>query len=286
MTLTRAWIALIWLLFATRPLFAHEFWLSPVATPHKVGGTASLTLQVGEFFEGELVGFSLAQTTTLRQYSAAGSKDLRPGLPADTALPALLLPLATGGTQLVAFENQPSRITLSADRFHAYLHDEGLDAIKARREAAGVAEQPARERYRRYVKTLFRVAPAGGAGKASARPTVDVTYATRTGQRLEIMPLADPLLLTPGAALGVRVLFEDKPLAGALLKAWHKRTGQTLVIRALSSANGTASFDLPYAGPWMISVVHMIPATGEKDVDWDSLWGNLTFVMPPARAAR
>jgi hypothetical protein len=30
----------------------------------------------------------------------------------------------------------------------------------------------------------------------------------------------------------------------------------------------------------MVSVVHMIPARGVANADWDSFWGNLTFALP------
>jgi hypothetical protein len=87
-------------------------------------------------------------------------------------------------------------------------------------------------------------------------------------------------LLAPGDALRVRVDFEGKPLAGALLKAWHKHSGQTVIIRAATAADGVATVNLPYTGAWMVSVVHMVAAKGVKDIDWDSMWGNLSFVMP------
>lgn len=80
-----------------------------------------------------------------------------------------------------------------------------------------------------------------------------------------------------GDVLGVRVLFDGKPLKDALLKAWHRRGGQTLSIRAKTAADGSAAFDLPYSGPWMISVVHMVPVLDVKDIEWDSLWSNLSF---------
>jgi uncharacterized GH25 family protein len=135
------------------------------------------------------------------------------------------------------------------------------------------------------VKTLLQVGNSAGAS-AVAAAAADKTYATRTGQRLEIVPSEDPLLMKPGDALGVQVWFDDKPLAGALLKAWNKQSGQTLIIRARTSAEGKATFNLPYAGGWMISVVHMVSSSGVKDIDWDSHWGNLSFNLLPAAAAR
>ena len=256
--------------------------MAPVTAALSVGDTASLVLKVGEFFVGDVVGFSAPQAVGLRQYTAAGSKDLRALLPQRTAVAALSLPLTTAGVHMIAFESQPSTISLSADRFHAYLHDEGLDFIKAQREAAGTADKPGRERYRRFVKTLLRVNPSINAADASSVANPDKTYAAHVGQRLEIIALDDPLSLVPGNSMGVRVLFEEKPLANALLKAWHKLGDQTTTIRATTDVDGRAVFNLPYSGSWMISVVHMIPAKGAKNIDWDSFWGSLSFVVQPA----
>ena len=269
-------ILLVFALCIAVPLRAHEFWLSPVTAPLVAGDSARLTLRVGEYFEGELIGFSTSQTLDLRQYTTSGNIDLRALLPRDTSAPALLVPLSTPGTHMVIFNSHPSTISLSADTFHAYLHDEGLDFIKAQREAAGIAGTPGRERYRRFVKTLIRVAPKRGAVSPQAIKA-DTAHSTLTGQRLEILPLSNPLVMLPGGVLGVRVMFDGKPLKDALLKAWHRRGGQTLIIRAKTAADGSAEFDLPYAGPWMISVVHMVPVFDVKDVDWDSFWSNLSF---------
>jgi uncharacterized GH25 family protein len=271
-------------LLACSPLLAHEFWFEPVTAPLAAGDTARLDLRVGQFFDGESLGFSALQTVALRQYTTSESKDLRAMLPPPSrgAVPTLNLPLPSPGSYLLTFDSQPNQISLPSGTFHAYLHDEGLDFIKTQREAAGTAEKPGRERYRRHIKTLLRVGNSADASAVTAA-AADKTYATRTGQRLEIVPSNDPLLMKPGDALGLRVLFDNQPLAGALLKAWNRRGGQTLIIRAKTSADGEATFNLPYAGGWMISVVHMVPSKGAKDIDWDSHWGNLSFnLSPPA----
>ena len=258
------------------PLHAHEFWMVPVITPLAVGDTARVGLRVGEFFEGDALGFSAPQTVALRAHTAAGAQDLLPLLVRRGAVAELPLRLATAGTTVLTFDSQPNTISLPADRFHAYLHDEGLDFIKTRREANGSANKPGRERYRRFVKTLLRA-------QGPAPIPVDPTYGVVVGQQLEVVPLNDPLALVPGGQLGIQVLFEGQPLAGALLKAWHKGAGQdegqTLIIRSITQADGKATFRLPYAGAWMVSVVHMVPAVGVKNIDWDSLWGNLTFAV-------
>ena len=258
---------------------AHEFWFAPIASPQAVGDTATLRLEVGEFFNGEAAGFSIPTTKALRHFSAnAPVEDLRSFLPAQLREAEVAIALDTPGTHLLAYDSTPLRITLEAGKFNAYLHDEGLDFVKTQREQAGTAMQPARERYRRNIKTLIDVGPTPKAVQA-----LDQTYAQHANQRLEVTPLHNPLALAPGDALPIKVVFDDKPLAGALVKAWHKHDGQLVIIRATTSAQGQVTFNLPYAGDWMVSVVHMIPATdgGEEDdeegADWDSFWGNLSF---------
>ena len=289
MTHFAARVALTFSLLSLLPAQAHEFWINPVPNPLQVGDTARLTLQVGEFFRGDTLPFAGPQTVALRQYSKAGVRDLAPLLTMRATLPVLALPLATVGTQMVIFDSQPNFISLPADRFHAYLHDEGLDFIKATRITAGTAAKPGRERYRRFVKTLVRVGAAAAQPDTAAAPAAkDMTYAVRAGQQLELVPLSDPLTMAPGDALGVQVLLDGAPLAGALVKAWNKggagasgqREGQTVIVRATTSADGQVTVNLPYAGAWMVSVVHMVPAVGVKDIDWDSLWGNLSFSVP------
>ena len=258
------------------PLSAHEFWIEPVTAPSAVGSTAGHTarfsLRVGEQFSGDVVGVTRQQTAGLRHYSAKGVIDLKTALPTTPAAD-FAVPLNAPGVHLIAFESEAHTINLSADTFHAYLHEEGLDFIKTRREAAGQDKLPGRERYRRFVKTLVSV-PA--AADADVNESI---YAQKTGQQLEMLPLNNPLLLTPGDPLRVQIIFEDKPLAGALVKAWHIHSGQTVIIRATTTADGIATVNLPYSGPWMVSVVHMVPSKGIKNIDWDSLWGSLSFVV-------
>ena len=268
---------LMWLAPA---LQAHEFWFQPIASPQVPGTTVTLRLEVGELFTGEAAGFSQGSTQSLRLITSKTNQDLRPFLPEGNPEAEVSLMLEVPGTHLLAYDSAPQHVTLEAEKFHAYLRDEGLDFIKAMREKAGTDSQPGRERYRRHIKTLIQVGTPSKPGRAA-----DSTYATRVGQRLEIFPLRNPLTLLPGAALPIRIEFDNKPLAGALVKAWHKHKSQLLTIRATTSAQGLAEFNLPYGGDWMISVVHMVPVTDEDGVDWESLWGNLSFHRPAQAVA-
>jgi hypothetical protein len=248
---------------------AHEFWIEAQPFTPEVGSSAGISLKVGENFEGELTPLVDERTTALRHYAAGTVVDLLPRLPRRTALPRLNVPMASAGLHLIAFDSAPITFALPAEKFHAYLHDEGLDYVIEQRTASGKAAEPGRERYRRHVKALLK-----------AGSVADDTYALTTGQRLEIIPLSDPYAATPGSTLRFRLKFEGRPLAQALVKGWHRHENQLLLIKAKTDETGEVSMSLPYAGGWMVSVVHMIPATGVPNADWDSFWGNLSFTLP------
>lgn len=271
MNLIRATFTAV-VLTVTFAAHAHEFWMWADPFAPRTGTDARITLNVGEYFNGDLIGFATENVAAVRRYAGGTIEDLQERILPGAILPELRLNLARPGTHMIAFDSHPNQITLSADKFHAYLHDEGLDAIIRRREAAGQADTPGRERYRRCVKTLVR---AGGRS--------DATFSVRTGQRLEIVPLSDPHALRKTGALEFLLLFDGEPLPASLVKAWHKRDGQTLMIRARSGPDGKVSFNLPFDGGWMLSVVHMIAATDSDDADWDSFWGNLSFALPARR---
>jgi hypothetical protein len=254
------------LICAIRPALGHEFWLN--ASPTEQPGAVQCTMHVGENFEGQLVGWVKSFVLSLRVFGAGKSEELRDNL-SEAALPGIALALPKTGTHLIAVDSSSSVITLNAEKFHAYLHDEGLDAIIKQREAANSATTPGRERFRRHVKALVQT---GG--------VADASFGVHTGQRLEIVPLKNPLTAAPGATLPFLVLFDGKPLAGVLLKAWYKHDNQLLLIKTRTDADGKLEVTLPYAGPWMLSVVHMIAALDTSEADWDSLWANLTFDLP------
>ena len=256
-------------LFFAVPAKAHEFWMQAQPANPPAKSATALTLHVGEYFEGDQLPFTSAYIAALRQYACGEQLDLMSQVPAGVAPGQFKLQLGCAGTHLLALDSHPSLITLPADKFTAYLHEEGLDDIIKRRETMGDAAKPGRERFRRNIKTLLAI---NAKNKASAT--------MQTAQRLQIVPAPDALVQAPGAAMRFKVLFEGKPLANRLVKAWYKRAGQTLLIRTRSDAGGQVVFNFPYAGPWMLSVVHMVAATETAEADWDSYWGNLTFDLP------
>jgi uncharacterized GH25 family protein len=245
---------------------AHEFWLEAQPVAPAVNVPTKVTLHIGEYFAGGQIGLTASHAAAVRLYSRMGVEDLGKQVPATGMQPGIKLSFERPGTRVLTYESHPSQIALSADKFHAYLHDEGLDTIIARREADGTATKPARERFRRSAKLLLRV------GDKS-----DDTYAVRTQQRVEITPTTDPLSAAVGEPLRFRLRFDGKPLAGVLLKAWHRKEQQTSMIRSVADADGYVTLELPFSGRWLLNVVHMEPVANSQELDWDSFWGSLAF---------
>lgn len=247
---------------------AHEFWLAPDRFQLDDGATARLSLRVGENFEGEPVAFARPLIAGFRHYAGGASHDLAASVPA-TMAPAIPLAVRGSGTHVLAIDTHPSANTLDAAKFNEYLLEDGLWRVAQARELAQTSLEPGRERFRRNIKTLLQV---GGAS--------DATWSRRTGQRLEIVPLADPFRVGTGP-LRFQVLFDGQPLSQALFKVWHGAGEERLVQQAWTDAHGEAEGSLR-PGHWMVSVVHMVPAAGAGEVDWESHWGNLTFAVPDA----
>jgi hypothetical protein len=198
-----------------------------------------------------------------------------------------------GGAAWIVFENAPARIELPAEKFEAYLREEGLDAIVARRAQRGESGRPAREAYARCAKALLR---PGGAARAD---DAGVLLAP-AGLRLELAPEDDPAALAfgaDGADLRVRLLFGGAPLAGALVKATllaePSPAGDAPTpavalpfsapvatgLRARTDADGRVVLRLPRGGAWLVTAVHMQAAEGEgaAAADYESWWASLTF---------
>ncbi|MGI4834668.1 MAG: DUF4198 domain-containing protein [Janthinobacterium lividum] len=255
----------------------HEFWLAPASYRVAVGAPMPVRLLVGENFQGETWP---RPTRRVRRFVRLGpggpadSTDLRPALLADSVAPAVRCPAP--GAHLVVLTSQPALIELPADKFTAYLKEEGLALALRQRETAGVAAtKPGREAYRRCAKTLLL---AGALGPVAA----DTTYRRVLSLPLELVPEQNPYRLAPGAALTVRLLRQGQPVAGALVQVWD--AGQPIARHLATRTNqqGRLLLRLPGAGPYLLAAVHIeaAPPALAPQADWLSTWASLTFGGP------
>jgi uncharacterized GH25 family protein len=258
---------------------AHEYYLVPSTWTATPGDTVTFGAWVGEGFTGERRRYAPERAKRLVA-RASREWDLVRVADAGDSTWARFAPVDSGGL-LIAYESDFTSIVLEAEAFERYLTEDGLDGpLEARR--ARNDRSPGRERYRRCAKAWL-------GGSDASRVTQPI------GLPLEIVPLAEP---GTGPALRVRVLFEGRPLAGTLLRAWCQpsdtvsvsRTAGTPVANEVAwsgrtDARGEAVVSLDRAGGHLLSTVHMVPSRDTSAADWESTWSSLTFERGARRRA-
>jgi uncharacterized GH25 family protein len=245
---------------------AHEFWLQPKEFSWQPTESMPLSLLVGH---SDHSARSKIPSRRITRFEVLGPRDealdlrsqFQPG--ADTELR-----LDAPGAYLVvlATDNQ-ARSDLPADRFNEYLRAEGLTPALIAREQTGRMQAEGSERYSRQAKSLVQV----GASQQQSRVTEAV------GLRLEIVPEINPYAEPRPALLPVRVMFEGKPLAGALVKMSSPVNSSETAVSSISDADGRAVFDMPSHGQWLLHVTWttLLPSTDEAD--FDTVFASLTF---------
>ncbi len=174
------------------------------------------------------------------------------------------------GCILLSVRTVPNFIELPADKFTAYLKEEGLTKVLRWRGEHQEALKPGRERYRKFAKSLLV------AGKA------DDFYKEKLGLAIEIVPLLNPYQLHAGARLPVQVLFRGKPAADLQLEAaWAGEGGKKVEVVGRTKANGQIDVPLAKPGKWRLHTLAMERCPEPKIADWDSYWASLTFAIEP-----
>jgi uncharacterized GH25 family protein len=249
------------------PLLAHDFWIEPTGFRPEVGSVVGLSLRVGQGFRGDPVPLNPARIAKFVTVSPAGAETPVDGVPGGD--PAGTARIAAPGYVVAGYRSSPSFLELPGDKFEAYLKEEGLEKVSAVRARRGESAKPSKEIFSRCAKSLL---DAGGAGT--------VGFDRALGFRLELLPARSPKKLpATGGALPVRLVYEGKPLAGALVVAMNRDEPEKPISARTDKAGGVI-LALPRGGVWLVKAVHMVPAPAESGADWESLWASLTFEAP------
>ena len=257
-------LGLVTTLFASDGLLAHDFWIEPSTFRPAVGSSLSVRLRVGEHFSGDPFP---RDPSHIKRFVMAGPTGEVPVLGLSGSEPAGSIRVQTPGLYVIGYRSNRRLIDMDAEKFDSYLREEGLEKIRHLRAQKGHTEPDVKEAYSRCSKSLV------AAGKLN--PTAkDLAL----GFTLELVAERNPYLLTKGKELPIRLLYNAKPLQGALVVAQNQQD-PTRKLKAHSDEQGRVVFLLPRSGIWLIKVVHMVPAF-EDAVDWESFWASLTFELP------
>ncbi len=244
--------------------FGHDFWLAPSKFRVAKGESVDIALRFGEEYAGEA---ALRDNLRLEKFVMLGPEGTEDVPGEDKTDPAGRVKPAKDGIYVVAYRTKRRSIELEASKFEAYLKEEGLDAISKLRAERKETDKAGREVYSRCAKALLKV----GEGAADGHDRV-------AGLRLEIVPETNPYTVASGADLAFRVVFEEKPLADALVVA-RSRAEPKHTVTARTDAKGRVTLKLDRSGEWMVKCVHMVSAPAETGMDWESLWASVTFEL-------
>jgi uncharacterized GH25 family protein len=245
-------------------LAAHDMWIEPGTFSPDTGQIVGVRLRVGQ----DLLGDPLPRDPRLiNEFVVQDATGRQPLVGRDGSDPAGFFRIATPGLLVVGYRSNPSAIEQTADKFNRYLKEEGLEAIAALRAQRNQTAAKARELFSRCAKSLL---VSGSPSKAQGDRALGFT--------LELVAERNPYALNAGQEMPVRLIYENRPLTGALVVAMN-RLHPSEKLTARTDEAGRASFKLHQNGMWLIKAVHMVEAPAGADADWVSYWASMTFEL-------
>jgi uncharacterized GH25 family protein len=244
-----------------RAAAAHEFWVQPTEFWLTAPAALSVTLQVGDNRSRQQSQIPQRRITRFEAIGPKGdSIDMRSG----TAR------LDESGAYLVALEtDNAAHSRQSAARFNEYLELEGLTAALEYRTRTHQMHVDGFERYSRAAKSIVLV------GRHNRLAQRHVTQPL--GLKLEIVPQVSPYAEPRPVRFPVRVLYQGRPLAGALVKLMNLAEDLTGANESVTDDAGVASFSMPTRGSWLVSVVWTRRLADAADADYETTFSSLTF---------
>lgn len=261
------------LALAASPLSAHDFWLQPDRFRVEPGTPLAMTLLAGHGADRQRSQIPRRRIVRFAAIEPDGDHvDLRGMLDLGGAADARLQ-FREAGSHVVFLETDDrAESHLPADRFNHHLESEGLTPALEARWRSGRSNEGGSEAYGRRAKAIIHVAGAAGAASgASAAVTRPV------GMTLEIVPEVDPYALPRAARFPVRVFYEGRPLAGALVKLTRLEDDAAPLASQRTGADGRTSFALPPAGTWLLGVVWARPLPAGEATDFETIFSSLGF---------
>ncbi len=244
-------------------------WLQPTAFWLNQPGVAAVTPFVGHGPDRNRWSVAAARVVRLRSVGPDGkASDHRQGLPPALSRDLEIL-LLMPGAHLLVLESGQAYSDLPASRFNGYLKEEGLTPAIRERARRKMDGRPGRETYSRRAKTLIQV------GRPGAAPQPQVTRPV--GLTLEIVPERNPYATSTARDFPVRVYYQGKPLAGALIRLNDLRADAKPVQTLRTDPAGRAVFRARNTGLWQLNVVWTRPIAGDPKADFDTVFSSLTW---------
>lgn len=245
-------------------LQAHEFWMAPSKYYYAPGENLSLDFRVGEDFIGEAWAVKKERLDRFEVHQLKDVQDIK-SLVKEGEEKAVTLALSAEGSHVVVMQTNHAFSELDGEKFNAYLKEDALDEAFDYRRKNNQLDKPGKELYARYSKMLLQVGNR-----------IDDGYKKSAGLPIEIFVEQNPATLKVGSKVSFKIMFEGKPLFGARVSVWNRYNNRTIRQPIFTQQDGRIETHISNPGPWMVSVVKMVPSKDPK-ADWESYWASLTF---------
>ncbi len=242
---------------------AHEYWIEADNYAPAPGDRVALSTRVGQYFAGDEV---LNIKDFYSDYSVNSIQGRIPVSGSLATTPPAYIDVADNGTYIVGQRTLRSQVEMNPKKFSEYLKKQGLlDTLQAV-DYSKSDEDPIVEDYSRCAKAIIQSSEQGSTSILS----------TPLGYTLELIPYSNPIQSSAGEVFRVQLLYKGSAMANAQITSLNKNHPES-PIKTRTDSDGYSDITLPYAGIWMMSSVHIIPA---ENTDWESFWANLTFQIP------
>jgi uncharacterized GH25 family protein len=255
---------------------AHDFWVQPNGYWFDPSESIPLAIMVGHGADRQQSQISLSRITRFVAISSDGEIiDLRSNIKrADAGLQGNIGPQSSGTYVLALETDATAQSHLPAAKFNDYLENEGLTPAIAARTRMHRTGAEGSENYGRRAKAILQVGPLGGLQTFVTKPV---------GLSLEIVPERSPYAIPQSSTLPVRVFYEGRPLAGALVKCTNLEHDEAPVETHRTDISGRAMFGMPKTGSWLLNVIWTKPLPPNRETEFETLFSSLSFGFTAAR---
>lgn len=243
---------------------AHDFWIEPATFMPESGAQVALRLYAGEDFKGESVVYIAPGVERFWAMDARGEMKVQANSGDD---PAGKLTIREPGLTVVGYQSKGTALSFAnINEFEKYLNKEGLERHRELARKKSTIKSTIAELYSRHVKSLLRVAAPDNTTPADRE----------LGLKLELILEQLPSNNHPAR---VQLKYKGKPLVDVLVVAFNKKD-PAKKFKVRSNVDGRVVLPLTDRGVWLITAVHMTPASIFAAHDWESCWASLSFELP------
>ena len=253
-------LLIIFFIFQTTLVRAHEMWLEPINFTPTINETLSAHIKVGQNFNGESYPYIKSETKSLKLFNQQKLIKLKHR---DGDYPAIQSLVKKKGLYVLSYESVPEKVNYSSfDQFKLFLEEQGIWESWSK-ENRSFINSVIKEIYTRYAKSLIQVGN-----------TYEEDF--NTGLPFELIALKNPYLPNNNQGIPVVLLYNNKPFPNSTLTIFKRKNNNISIDKITTDQNGKAFIKFGGGGIFLINAVHFIK-NKKNNADWHSLWASLTF---------